>query len=103
MGSKETKASTCGRVGWEGAAKVQRGLLLGQMAPAFPSHKSQPRGWIRFGMRVPRKRQLTRMAGEGLDQAAKMPPGLLMQLSPRALLTWGQVEFLSRGTVEGSL
>ena len=85
----------CRRVGWEEAAKVQQGLLLGQMASAFTSHKSQPRSWIRVGMRVPRKRQLTHTAGEGLDQAAKIPPGLLVQLSPKAQPKWGQVKFLS--------
>lgn len=81
LGSKKTKASTCGKCGLGGGCQSAGRLLLGQLTAAFPSHKFQRRGWIRVWTRVPRKREL-RHAGESSDQAAKAPGGLLVLLSP---------------------
>ena len=58
LGSKKTKANACGKDELGGGCQSAAKLCLGWPAPAFPTRRLQPRGRIRIGMGLPRKREL---------------------------------------------
>lgn len=100
LGSKKTKANACGKDELGGGCQSAAKLCLGWPAPAFPTHRLQPRGWIRIGMGLPRKREL-RCTWERAWSRQLECLGLLGLLS-RAPLAWGRLELLSQCSAQGS-